>query len=210
MRSDESCGVGLHTVACGFWVWILVQGSATLGFQMGTDQGIYPWVGTLVMGNLMGRRFWVGRGCFFLEGRGGKRKRQGTVIRVGRWTTCTFKQPHFVIYYMLSSGCFTAACLQAIAKGVLDPRLPWAERALLGLRQSVDLVHTLKTVKGLLLLVPPRTPRSSGYDAYVHAVYVVICYMSITCTCLLYVVICYMSVICCMSVICLVLWPCYM
>ncbi len=45
---------------------------------MGTDQGIYPWVGTLVMGNLMGRRFWVGRGCFFLGGRGGKRKSQGT------------------------------------------------------------------------------------------------------------------------------------
>jgi hypothetical protein len=33
----------------------------------------------------------------------------------------------------------------------------------------VDLVHTLKTVKGLLVLVPPRTPRSSGYDVYTHA-----------------------------------------
>ena len=39
-------------------------GVTTLGFQMGTAQGIYPWVITLVMGNLMGRRFWVGRGCF--------------------------------------------------------------------------------------------------------------------------------------------------
>ena len=74
-------------------------------------------------------------------------------------------------------------------------------------------------MKGLLLLVPPRTPQSSGYDVYVHAVYVVICYMSIitdtymsiTCMCLLYVVICYMSVICYISVICLVLGPsCYM
>jgi hypothetical protein len=46
------------------------------------------------------------------------------------------------------------------------------------LQQPVDLVHTLKTVKGLLLLVPPRTPRSSGYDVYAHVVYVVICYMS--------------------------------
>jgi hypothetical protein len=61
---------------------------------MGTAQGIYPWVGTLVMG------------------------------RVGRWTTRAFKQPHFVIYYMLSSGGFAAARLQAIAKGVLDPRCP--------------------------------------------------------------------------------------
>jgi hypothetical protein len=58
---------------------------------MGTDQGIYPWVGTVVMGNLMGRLFWVGRGCFFLGGRGGKRKSQGTVSRVGHWTTRAFK-----------------------------------------------------------------------------------------------------------------------
>jgi hypothetical protein len=105
------------------------------------------------------------------------------------------KQPCvYVIYYMLSSGGFVAACLQAIAKGVLDPRLTWAERALLVFDDPVDLVHSLKTVKGLLLLVPPRTPRSSGYDVYAQEVYVVIC--------LLYVVICYMSVtvICYMSV----------
>jgi hypothetical protein len=31
-------------------------------------------------------------------------------------------------------------------------------------------------MEGLLLLVPPRTPRSSGYDVYAHEVYVVICY----------------------------------
>ncbi len=97
---------------------------------MGTAQGIYPWVGTLVMGNLMGRRFWVGRECFFLGGRGGKRKHQGTVSRVGRWTTRAFKQPHFLIYYMLSSGGYGAACLQVIMKGVLDPRLPWSEPVL--------------------------------------------------------------------------------
>ena len=66
-------------------------------------------------------------------------------------------------------------------------------------------------MKGLLLLVPPRTPRSSGYDVYANVVHVVICYMSITCICLLYVVTCYMSVICYISVICLVLGPsCYM
>jgi hypothetical protein len=47
------------------------------GFQMGNVQGIYPWVGTLVMGNLMGRRFWVGRGCFFLGGTGGEEKASG-------------------------------------------------------------------------------------------------------------------------------------
>ncbi len=93
-----------------------------LGFQMGTDQGIYPWVSTLVMGNLMGRRFWVGRGCFSWGGGGGRESSRswsaGSVA--GR-----FKQTHFVIYYMLNSGGFSAGCLQVISKGVLDPRLPW-------------------------------------------------------------------------------------
>jgi hypothetical protein len=64
---------------------------------------------------------------------------------------------------MLGSGSFAATCLQDITKGVLDPRLPWADTFAVRLRQPVDLVHTLKTVKGLLLLVPSRTPRSSGY-----------------------------------------------
>jgi hypothetical protein len=67
---------------------------------------------------------------------------------------------------------------------------PRSSNALFRLRQPVDVVHELKTVKGLLLLVPPRTPRSSGYDVYAHAVYVVVCCMSITCICLLYVVMC--------------------
>ncbi len=104
----------------------------------------------------------------------------------------------YIIYYAVVF--FAATCLQVIAKGVLDPRLPWTDTFAVRLRQSVDLVHTLKTVKGLLLLVPPRTPRSSGFDFYAHAVYVVMCYMSITCICLLYVLICYMSVKCYVSV----------
>ncbi len=38
------------------------------------------------------------------------------------------KQPYvYVIFYMLISGGFAAACLQTIVKGVLDPRLPWAD-----------------------------------------------------------------------------------
>ncbi len=68
---------------------------------------------------------------FFLGGRGGKRKSQGKVSRVGRWTTRDFKQSHFDIYYMLSSGGFNTACLQVITKGVLDPPLPLTEHAFL-------------------------------------------------------------------------------
>jgi hypothetical protein len=79
---------------------------------------------------------------------------------------------------------------------------PGQTRALFKLRQPVDLVHVLKTVKGLLLLVPSRTPRSSGYDVYAHVVYVVICYMSthvyvFICCYMLYV--CYMLCVCYMS-----------
>ena len=89
---------------------------------------------------------------------------------------------------MLSSGGFAAACLQAIAKGVSSILgRPGQTRAMFQASTTRRPVHTLTTVEGLLLLVPPRTPRSSGYDVYTHAVYVVICYMSI---------ICYMPVIC--------------
>jgi hypothetical protein len=93
--------------------------------------------------------------------------------------------------------------LQTIAKSALDLDVLDNARVMFRLRQPVDLVYTSIYVKGLLLLVPP--PRSGGYDVYIHAVYVVICYVSITCICLLYVVICYMSVICYVSIMCLVL-----
>ncbi len=37
---------------------------------------------------------------------------------------------------MLGSGSFAATCLQAIAKGVLDPRSPWADTFAVRLRQA--------------------------------------------------------------------------
>ena len=44
---------------------------------------------------------------------------------------------------------------------------------------STTLFHTLKTVKGLLHVVPSRTPRSSGYGVLCTSVYVTcyFCYM---------------------------------
>ncbi len=48
------------------------QGLGELDWRMGDAYGIYPWVGALVMGNLVGRRFWVGCGCFFLDWTGGE------------------------------------------------------------------------------------------------------------------------------------------
>jgi hypothetical protein len=140
---------------------------------------------------------------FFLGGRGGKRKRQDMVSRFGRWTTRDFKQPHFDIFYMLSSGGFTATCLQVITKGVLDPRCPGQSTCSVQDSTTRPPVPHIRTVKGMLHLVPSQTPRSSGYDVYAHAVYVVICYMSVIC----------MSVICCYSYmlyVCYILYVCYM
>ena len=162
---------------------------------------------------------------FSWGGGGGKRSSRARVAERFSQDDASSKQPF--IYSIFRSGGFAAACLQVIAKGVLDPRLPWADTCVVRLRQPVDLGHALKTVSGLLLLVPPRTPRSSGYDVYAHAVYVVICYMSLTCICLLYVshprtrhvICCYMlyvcdmlyAVICCyMLYVCDMLYACYM
>ncbi len=127
-----------------------------------------------------------------LGGRGRGRGTPGRVLQ-RRWDDVSqddASSEHpclYVIYYMLGSGSFTAACLQTIPKGVLDPRLTWSDTCAPRASTTRRPSHVLKTVKGLLLLVPPRTPRSSGYDVYAHTVYVVICYMSI---------ICYMTVIC--------------
>jgi hypothetical protein len=97
------------------------------------------------------------------------------------------------LYYMLSSGGFASECLQTIAKGgssILGR--PGQTRAMSRASTTRRPVHTLTTVEGVAVFVPPRTPQSSEYDFYAHTVYVVICYMSI---------------ICCMPLICLVQSP---
>ncbi len=184
---------------------------------------------------LIGRHFWVGRGCFSWGGGGGREsaRARSTGSVAGR--------------LVISNNPIgqTRALFQVSTKRRPIPRTEDGEGAVTPRSTTdsteqwvwclcryglccyllyvcymymsviccwnVDLYHELKTVKGLLSLVPPRTPRSSGYDVYADVVYVVICYMSVICICLLYVVICYMSVICYISVICLVLGPsCYM
>jgi hypothetical protein len=130
--------------------------------RWGLAYGIYPWVSTLVMGNLMGKRFWVGRGCFFLGGGGGEEELQGTTAETFSQDDTSSKQSCLCYILYIDQWGFAAVCLQANTKGVLDPRLPWTDTYTVRLRQLVDLVHTLKTVKGLLLLVPARNPRSSA------------------------------------------------
>ncbi len=96
------------------------HGSDTLDSRMGS------WLWDLSLGQLTcdgrfdGETFFGWVVDFFLGGRGGKRKRQVTVSKVGRWTTRAFKQSHFVLCYILGRGSFATLCLQTVAKGVLD------------------------------------------------------------------------------------------
>ena len=154
----------------------------------------------------------MGCGFFSWGGGGGEEELQVTTAETFSQTTRVPNSPLCLcLYYILRSGSFAAAMRKAIANGDPDPRYPGQTRALFGLRQPVDLVHTLKTVKGLLLLVPPRTPRSSGYDVYAHAVYVVICHISVICLVLGPSCYMYMSVICCyMLYVCDMLYVCFM
>jgi hypothetical protein len=77
-------------------------------------------------------------------------------------------------------------------RGFFDPRTPWADRRTRAMFQASTTrrpVHTLTTVEELLLLVPPRTPRSSGYDF--------LCTCGLQCCYMLYVY--YMLYACYMS-----------
>jgi hypothetical protein len=145
-------------------------------------------------GRFDGETYLGGLLIFFLGGRGRGRGTPGHNCRgvfTGRREFQTTLFMLYIIYYCaVEVSKFRCSMRQTIANGDPDPRCPGQTRVMFGIRQPVDLVHALKTLKGLLLLVPPRTPRSSGYDVYAHEVYVVICYM---------------SVVCCISVICLVL-----
>jgi hypothetical protein len=86
----------------------------------------------------------------------------------------TPNSPVYVIYYMLSSGGFAAACLQSIAKGgssILGR--PGQTRAMFQASTSRRPVHTLMTVEELLPFVPPR------YMSMLYVYYMLYaCYMS--------------------------------
>jgi hypothetical protein len=101
-------------------------------------------------------------------GGGRERKRQGTFNRVGfHLTTHVFKQTHVLCYILyIEQWWIHYIKFQNIVKSVLDLDTLGSVCALFNLRQPVDLFHSLKTVKGLLHLVPSRTPRRSGYGVF--------------------------------------------
>ena len=153
----------------------------------------------------MGRRFRVGCGSFSWGGGEGEEDSPGQGLQsTFRRRRAGSNGPMFIVYYIFTQWNFRCCMLQPsrVVPPILDAL--GSARALFRLRQTGDQVR-IEDGEGAVILVPPRTPRRSGYVVYADAVYVVICYMSITCICLLYVVICYMSVICYISVICLVL-----
>jgi hypothetical protein len=101
--------------------------------------------------------FWVGRGGV----RESIRSRSTGSVFDGRHTF--LNSPIFLCYilYIDQLG-FLCIKFHRIVKSTLD--LDNLDRhTLFKSRQLDDLFHTLKTVKGLLYLVPSRTPRSSGY-----------------------------------------------
>ena len=96
---------------------------------MGTVHGIYLWVNTLVRGSLDGETFWVTEVVdgFSWEGdvqvRWGRGNVRGSTTQSFSQETRVFKQSLlYVIYYILSSGGFTASCFQTITNDVPDPR----------------------------------------------------------------------------------------
>ncbi len=84
--------------------------------------------------------------------------------------------PVCVIYYMLSSGGFAAACLQDIAKGgssILGH--PGQTCVMFQASTTRRPVHTLTTVEGLLPSFRHGLHGEVGMIFYTHVVYVVIC-----------------------------------
>jgi hypothetical protein len=102
---------------------------------------------------------------FFLGGRGRRRGgvRASTAELFSQDDTRFQTDPFFMLYVIY---CVVEVSLM-YASGHREkcprPRCPGQTRVMFKLRQPVDLFLTLKTVKGLLYLVPPRTPRNSGY-----------------------------------------------
>ncbi len=137
----------------------------------------------------MGRHFWVGRGCFSWGGGGGRESARARSAGSVAGRHALSNSPFFCYILYVEQWKFRCSISSGHREG--GPRSSFA----LGRhvhcfrpRQNVDLYHALKTAKGLLPLVPPRTPRSSGYDVMSSSrallLYVYVCYMLLYVICL--------------------------
>jgi hypothetical protein len=107
-------------------------------------------------GNL--RFFWVVAG----RGRESVRARSAGSVFTGRRALLNI--PIFLCYVLYIEQWEFRCCMPSDHRERC-PRssMPWADTCVVQVSHPDDLFHVLKTVKGLLNLVPPRTPRSSGY-----------------------------------------------
>jgi hypothetical protein len=134
-------------------------------------------------GRFDGETFLGGLLMLFLGGRGRGRGAPGCVLLRSFRRTAGCKQP-FLFYILYVAQWWFRCNLQGHReRGFLDPRTPWADASDVSGFNSPSTCSHSEDSGGSATLVPPRTPRSSGYDVYAHAVYVVIvviCYMSLT------------------------------
>ncbi len=114
----------------------------------GFAYGIYPWGSALVMGKFDGETFLGGLLIFFLRGRGGKRKRQGTVSRVGPWKTRVFKQTHFIFILYIAQWKFRCSMSSGHRERWSRSSMPWTDRCAVQSSTADDLVHAFKTMEG--------------------------------------------------------------
>ena len=101
----------------------------------------------------------------------GKRSSRVRVVEKSSQDERAPNSPVCVLYYMLSSGGFTAACLQTIAKGgssILGR--PGQTRAMSRASTTRRPVHTLKTVEGLRPSFRHGLHGAVGMIFYAHAV----------------------------------------
>ena len=121
-------------------------------------------------------------------GGGGEEELQVTTAETFSQDDASSKQTCLCyILYISQWGFRCRVCLQVIVKGVLDPRLSWADTCAVRLRQPVDLVHVLKTVKGLF------SSFHHGLHGAVGMMFIHIRSMLLYVICLLHVYVCYMS-----------------
>jgi hypothetical protein len=69
-------------------------------YGWGFAYGIYVWISTLVMGNLMGRRFWVGCGFFSWGGGRGEEETPGHVLLSRFRRTTRVSKQSFLCYIL--------------------------------------------------------------------------------------------------------------
>ena len=137
----------------------------------------------------MGRHFRVGCGSFSWGGGAGEEDSPGQLLqsRVRRRRAGS-NGPIVYCFLYIPQWKFRCCMLQPSRKvpSILEP---WAAHVRCSSFDNPSTWTRIEDGEGAVILVPPRTPRRSGYVVYADAVYVVICYMSSTCICLLFVVI---------------------